>query len=44
MGARTEGDQPSTLAFSLCTYNVWKTAGEPTAWDVRRPVLLRQLK
>ena len=42
--ARTEGDQPSTLAFSLCTYNVWKTAGEPTAWDVRRPVLLRQLK
>lgn len=36
--------QSTTFSFTLCTYNVWKTDGEPTAWAVRRPILLRQLK
>ena len=30
--------------FSLMTYNLWKTKGEPTAWAERRPILLRQLR
>jgi len=30
--------------FSLMTYNLWKTKGVATAWDVRRPILLNQLK
>ena len=37
--------QPQVNAtFSLMTYNLWKTSGEPTAWTERRPVLLRQLR
>lgn len=34
----------SSATFSLMTYNLWKTDGVPTYWDIRRGVLLRQLK
>lgn len=26
------------FTFSLCTFNLWKTAGQPTAWAARREV------
>ena len=32
------------FTFTLCTYNLWKSKGKPACWDVRRPVLLRQLR
>ena len=34
---------PSCTTFSLMTYNLWKSDGVPTAFDVREPVLRRQL-
>ena len=37
-------DTQVSATFSLMTYNLWKTNGEPTAWTVRRPILLRQLR
>ncbi len=30
--------------FTAMTYNLWKTNGVPTAWDVRAPIVERQLK
>ena len=35
---------PPPLTFSLMTYNLWKTAGKPTAFAIRRPVLLRAIR
>jgi len=34
----------TTTTFTLMTYNLWKTKGVATAWNERRPVLLRQLR
>lgn len=34
----------TSLTFSLMTYNLWKTAGKPTAFAIRRPVLLRAIR
>ena len=31
------------MTFSVMTYNLWKTDGEPTSFGLRRPILLRQL-
>jgi len=31
-------------AFSLMTWNLWKTDGVPTAWHSRRPVVVRALQ
>ena len=30
--------------FTVITYNLWKTNGVPTAWNVRAPIVERQLK
>ena len=30
--------------FTVMTYNLWKTNGAPTAWDVRAPIVKRQLQ
>ena len=43
---RLEADKveaPFPLTFSLMTYNLWKSNGEPTSLELRRPVLVRQL-
>ena len=29
--------------FTVITYNLWKTNGIPTAWDIRAPIVRRQL-
>ena len=41
--ARARANGMAPLTFSAMTYNLWKTAGVPTAWDVRESVLRRQL-
>ena len=48
MASLTSSPPPQNTAtpftFSLMTYNLWKTQGKATAWEVRRPILLNQLK
>lgn len=41
-GAGNSDDGSSPFTFTLMTYNLWKTDGEPTSWELRRPVRFLQ--